>query len=201
MFGDIHFLNKGGAGATLGFDGWDHMGVISCSGGLRAPDPELHELVDPYFLLRYEYLRDSAGPGKWRGGMGTAYIFRSEADNILTDNFGDGLLPETAPYGLAGGKGAKPNKLVVRRTSGSVEDPEVHKYVTLNKGDVYEVWETGGGGYGDPFERSVEKVQEDVIDELVSIESAKNDYGVVIDSKTLAVDTEKTTKLRKAHKK
>ena len=201
MFGDIHFLCKGGAGATLGFDGWDHMGVISCSGGLRAPDPELHELVDPYYLLRYEYLQDSAGPGKWRGGMGTAYIFRSEADNILTDNFGDGLLPETAPYGLAGGENAKPSKLVVRRTDGAEEDPEVHKFVVLNKGDVYEVWETGGGGYGDPFERSVEKVQEDVIDELVSIESAKNDYGVVIDSKTLALDMEKTTKLRKTHKK
>jgi N-methylhydantoinase B len=199
MFGDIHFLCKGGAGATLGYDGWDHMGVISCSGGLRAPDPELHELVDPYFLLRYEYLQDSAGPGKWRGGMGTAYIFRSEADNILTDNFGDGLLPETAPYGLAGGKGAKPSKLVVRRTDGKEEDPEVHKYVTLNKGDVYEVWETGGGGYGDPLERPEEKVLQDVLDELVSIESAKKDYGVVINPKTMKIDAEKTKKLRKAH--
>ncbi|MBN2467459.1 MAG: hydantoinase B/oxoprolinase family protein [Deltaproteobacteria bacterium] len=201
MFGDIHFLCKGGAGGTLGYDGWDHLGVISCSGGLRAPDPELHELVDPYYLTSYEFLQDSAGPGKWRGGMGVKYFFRVEADNILSDNFGDGLLPDTAPFGLAGGKGAKPNKLVVRRTDGTVEDPEVHKFVTLNTGDVYEVWETGGGGYGDPFERPIEKVQDDVLDELISIDSAKNDYGVVIDPKTLTVNAKETEKLRKAHQK
>jgi len=199
LFGDIHFLCKGGAGATLGYDGWDHLGVISCAGGLRAPDPELHELVDPYFLLRYEYLRDSAGPGKWRGGMGTAYIFRVDADNILSDNFGDGLLPETAPFGLAGGKGAKPSKLVVKRKDGTIEDPEVHKFVTLNNGDIYEVWETGGGGYGDPFERPIEKVHDDVIDELVSIESARDDYGVVIAPETLKVNYEDTEKMRKGH--
>jgi N-methylhydantoinase B len=198
LFGDIHFMCKGGAGATLSYDGWDHLGVISCAGGLRAPDPELHELVTPYTVLQYEYLQDSAGAGKWRGGMGTAYKFRIEADGILSDNFGDGLRSETAPFGIVGGKGPGPSKLLVRRPDGSTEDPDVHKYVPLNTGDIYEIEEAGGGGYGNPLERAIEKVLDDVTDELVSVERARTDYGVVIDAKTLSVDLKATGQLRKA---
>src|SRR5439155_12020937 len=42
-FGDIHFMAKGGAGASYGLDGWDHLGTIVCSGGLRSPDPGRRE--------------------------------------------------------------------------------------------------------------------------------------------------------------
>ena len=198
LFGDIHFMCKGGAGATLGFDGWNHLGVISCAGGLRSPDPELHELVCPYTVLQYEYLTDSAGAGKWRGGMGTAYRFRVEGDGILSDNFGDGLKPETAPFGIVGGKGTAPSKLVVKRADGSSEDPDVHKFVMLNKGDIYEIDETGGGGYGNPFERKTDAVLADVLDELVSMDRAKKDYGVVIDPETMTVDKDATRALRQA---
>lgn len=196
LFGDIHFMSKGGSGATLGYDGWDHLGVISCAGGLRSPDPELHEIVCPYSILEYEYLQDSAGPGKWRGGMGTAYKWRVEADDILSDNFGDGLRPETAPFGIVGGKGAKPSKLAVIRADGSIEDPDVHKFVTLNTGDIYDIKEAGGGGYGNPFERDLDKVLNDVLDELVSLDSAREDYGVVINPATMKIDRAATSALR-----
>lgn len=200
LFGDIHFMSKGGAGATLGYDGWNHLGVISCAGGLRSPDPELHELVTPYRILQYEYLADSCGPGKWRGGMGTAYRWLVEADGIISDNFGDGLMPETGPFGIVGGKGGKPSSLLVTRPDGSTEDPEVHKFVTLNKGDVYSIQGAGGGGYGDPFERSIDKVVDDVLDELISLETAREEYGVVLDLETMQVDKESTNRLREARK-
>ena len=198
LFGDIHFMCKGGAGATLGYDGWNHLGVISCAGGLRSPDPELHELVCPYTVLQYEYLTDSPGPGKWRGGMGTAYKWRIEADGILSDNFGDGLREETAPFGIAGGKAAPPSRLAVYRKDGTVEAPDVHKFVMLNRGDIYDIREAGGGGYGDPYERDVEKVVDDVLDGLISVEAAGRDYGVVIDPGTLEVDMSATRALRRA---
>ena len=53
FFADIHFMSKGGGGAVYGYDGWDHVGTPVTLGGLRAPDPELHELVSPYQLIEY----------------------------------------------------------------------------------------------------------------------------------------------------
>ena len=55
----------------------------------------------------------------------------------------------------------------------------------------------GGAGVGNPLERDMEAVREDVRDELVSTESAKNDYGVVVDPKTFEVNFVETEKLRK----
>jgi N-methylhydantoinase B len=57
----------------------------------------------------------------------------------------------------------------------------------------------GGGGYGDPFERPIDKIVWDVKNGLVSVEGARNDYGVVIsDVRTLGVDINETKKLRDA---
>lgn len=50
----------------------------------------------------------------------------------------------------------------------------------------------GGGGFGDPYERDPEAVREDVRDDLVSIEAAKEEYGVVIDPDSLEIDYEAT---------
>ena len=55
----------------------------------------------------------------------------------------------------------------------------------------------GGGGYGNPYERNVKRVEEDLLDEYISPEAARRDYGVVWDSKLKEVDTEATEKLRK----
>jgi N-methylhydantoinase B len=54
----------------------------------------------------------------------------------------------------------------------------------------------GGAGVGNPLERDIEAVREDVRDGLVSVESARDDYGVVIDPQTLEVDESETNKLR-----
>ena len=54
----------------------------------------------------------------------------------------------------------------------------------------------GGGGYGDPFLRPIDKVLDDVRNELVSVRCAREDYGVAIDEKTMAVDVKATNFLR-----
>jgi N-methylhydantoinase B/oxoprolinase/acetone carboxylase alpha subunit len=54
----------------------------------------------------------------------------------------------------------------------------------------------GGGGYGNPFERDPALVLEDVLDEKVSIEAARRDYGVAIDPVAMTVDVQETAKLR-----
>lgn len=194
-FGDIHFMCKGGGGASYGLDGWDHMGTVVCAGGLRAPDPELHELVNPYTVLQYEYWPDSAGAGEWRGGMGTIYRWRVEADDIAVANFGGGNRAQTVPFGLEGGNDAPANQLYLRKAD-EVIDVDAESFYNFDKGDVFEIYESGGGGYGDAKKRPAEKVREDVQNGVVSIDKAREDYGVVIDANTLDVDNAATQELR-----
>ena len=58
----------------------------------------------------------------------------------------------------------------------------------------------GGGGVGDPFDREPAKVLRDVVHEVVSIEAARELYGVVIDQATLTVDEQATRALRKSRR-
>ena len=51
----------------------------------------------------------------------------------------------------------------------------------LKPGDEIKAAEAGGGGYGDPSERPVEKVLEDVRNGFVTVERALHDYGVKVD--------------------
>jgi len=197
-FGDIHFMSKGGGGASYGLDGWDHLGTVICAGGLRAPDPELHELVDPYTVLQYEFWPDSAGAGKWRGGMGTIYRWRVDADNITAAHFGGGVHEVTAPFGLEGGEPAPPHELFIRKCDGETVNLDTESFYDLNQGDLYEIYQSGGGGYGNPLQRPTADVRRDVIDELVSPAAAKSKYGVVIDPGSQQVDEAATAELRGA---
>jgi N-methylhydantoinase B len=194
-FGDIHFMSKGGGGASKGRDGWDHVGTVVCAGGLRAPDPELHELVDPFTVLQYEFWPDSAGAGEWRGGMGTIYRWRIDTNGIPAANFGGGVHDVTAPFGLEGGKPAPHHRLNLYKGTETVP-VDAESFYALDEGDVFEIYESGGGGYGDPLKRSEARVQQDVRDGVVSIEKARSDYGVAMNSQTLAVDVAQTRELR-----
>ena len=82
-----------------------------------------------------------------------------------------------------------------RRTRGATR--RLHR---ARAGECYEYHYGGGGGWGDPLDRPAERVLGDVLDEYVSIESARRDYGVVLTGDlwelTLAVDIEATAKLR-----
>ncbi|MFN8204478.1 MAG: hydantoinase B/oxoprolinase family protein [Solirubrobacteraceae bacterium] len=119
-FADIHFMAKGGGGATHGYDGWDHIGSVICLGGVRAPDPELHELGAPFTVLRLEYLPESFGAGEWRGGAGVWHAWRVDADEVRMAFFGSGTVPETVPLGILGGEvvADQPDRRAPRRRDG-----------------------------------------------------------------------------------
>ncbi|MEW5922273.1 MAG: hydantoinase B/oxoprolinase family protein [Bacillota bacterium] len=202
FFSDIHFMSKGGGGATYGFDGWDHMGTVCTLGGLRAPDPELHELITPFRILNYEYIKDYAGPGQWRGGHGVHYKWQVLADNVAFAMFGSGVRDETVPFGLEGGSPAQKTRQYIIKANGERKWLDVNCFIQAEKGDIIEIFSSGGGGYGDPFARPPEKVLEDVKNELLSLESAKRDYGVVIDidMNTLKINWPETEQMRKNQK-
>ncbi|MEQ8719562.1 MAG: hydantoinase B/oxoprolinase family protein [Acidimicrobiales bacterium] len=176
-FSDIHFMSKGGGGATQGFDGWDHIGPVICLGGIRSPDPELHELVTPYEVLEYELLPDSAGAGRWRGGLGVRYRWRVLADGIPCANFGSGNRPETAPVGVCGGLRGIQYNMSIRRADGTDEPMDANQFYELNIGDEVLIESSGGGGYGPPEERDPASLEADVRDGVVSEEAARRDYG------------------------
>ena len=68
----------------------------------------------------------------------------------------------------------------------------------MKKGDIIRVVTPGAGGYGDPKKRPVENVLKDVVEQKVSVEAAKSEYGVVVvpDGVSFRVDYEGTTALR-----
>ena len=195
---DILFLAlKGGSGGTYMADGYDHIGLINCAGGILAQDYEMFEIQDPHFLLKHEYLKDSAGAGQWRGGLGVETIFEIYGENVTGIAFGDGVEEEARAFGLFGGKEGSINNVELRYPDGRIRIAKSKEIIRdIPKNTIFQNIAGGGGGYGDPFLRPAEKVLEDVKNELVSSKSAKKDYGVVIDKITMAVDQEATKSLR-----
>jgi N-methylhydantoinase B len=195
-FADIHFMGKGGGGATHGYDGWDHLGSVICLGGVRAPDPELHELGAPFTVLRYGYLPESFGAGTWRGGAGISHAWRVEAEEVRMSFFGSGTVPETMPVGIGGGAGSQINRMVVHRTDGTDIEVAANVMLTLHRGDEVESFSAGGGGYGDPHERDAEQVRADARDGFISARTAEEQYGVVLRGDALEIDEAATRALR-----
>jgi N-methylhydantoinase B len=192
-----------GQGAKSFEDGADALAhfCVACSKNCPL---EVEETQAPTFVERYELLQDSGGPGKHRGGLGYRIDY-----TFLEPGFVICMI-ERAKYphwGQNGGKPGERNVVLVRTKNKSVEKYAIAKIsegyeilkcpsLALDKGDtVSERW-GGGGGWGDPFEREIEAVRADVIDQYVNIESASRDYGVVIDPNTYEVDIEATKRVR-----
>ena len=180
---DILFLSlKGGSGATWMADGYDHIGLINCAGGILAQDYEMFEIHDPHFLRKHEYLPDSAGAGRWRGGLGVETEFEFRGDNAMGVAFGDGVEEEARAFGFFGGKPGSRNELTLTFPDGTRRTAKTKEIIRgIPRGTVCRQLAGGGGGYGDPKERSRELVLADVKNGLVSREAAARDYGVVID--------------------
>lgn len=195
---DILFLGlKGGSGASHLADGYDHIGLINCGGGLLAQDYEMFEIQDPHFLIRHEYTTDSAGPGQWRGGLGVETVFRVDADDVTAITFGDGVDEEARAFGLFGGGAGGVNALVVTTPEGEEIRPRSKQIVRkIPCGSVLSQRAGGGGGYGDPRKRPIEAVVADVRNGYVSVAAAADHYGVVVDPDTFAVDQDATAKAR-----
>ena len=170
----------GGWGGRNGKDGADV--TTACFGtGLMSQPNEGNERINPTRTLEYQILRDSAGPGKWRGGVGvqkTSLLL--DADSAVMSYICD--RERAVVWGVEGGLPSMPHGLTIRRSG---EDKEtwlgsVFSDYPVYSGDQFARPTAGGGGFGDPLERDPAKVLEDVIDDYVSIERAGIDYGVVI---------------------
>jgi N-methylhydantoinase B len=174
---DIGFMGlKGGSGAMQGTDGYDHIGMIDASGGVLDQDYEMFELQTPHRLLKHEYITDSGGAGRWRGGLGVETSFAIGSDNTQLVTFGDGDFEPA--FGLFGGRDSILNTIELTYPDGKHVVPRNKDLVLgVPKGTVYRQVAGGGGGYGDPRERDRSKLAEEVRDGVISPEAARTLYG------------------------
>ncbi len=193
---DILFMGlKGGSGAMHDCDGYDHIGMIDASGGVLDQDYEMFEQQTPHLLLKHEYLEDSAGAGRQRGGLGVETLYQVGSEDTQLVTFGDGDVEPA--FGLDGGHGSVLNTIELRFPGGKVVVPNSKDLITgVPKDTVYYQVAGGGGGYGSPHERAADKVGVEVRDGIISEQAARDVYGVVVDPSTGIVDHTATARLR-----
>ena len=156
---------------------------------------EFMEMEYPLRLERYAIAPDSGGPGQYRGGCGVIRDVR-----LLAEEGTFGLRVENnrfPAWGVAGGMGGGLSRVVLN--PGTPGEREIRAFSDDNhwkRGDLVRIYTAGGGGWGDPLERDPDRVLDDVKDGFVSLESAFDHYGVLIDPAALEVDAPGTTARR-----
>jgi N-methylhydantoinase B len=187
-------IQGGGAGARPTKDGPDgqdlHLGRF-----MNTP-VEAAELENPVRIERYEFIPDSGGAGKFRGGLSLRRDIRFLTD-VTWARYSD--RQKFRPQGLFGGKEGSVGRLILNPDTDREEPCRSKGVDDLHAGDLLSIRLPGSGGYGPPWERDPEKVRWDVLNGKVSHRSAEEDYGVSF-SEDLAVDQEATALLRGRHK-
>ncbi len=166
----------GGQGALIDRDGTS--AVQSHMTNTRNAPVEVIESTYPLLIRDYSLVPESAGPGRFRGGYGMRREFEILGDRLTVTLSSDRF--ELAPWGVFGGAGARSGSCTVIHTDGSVERLGSKITRTVEKGSRLTSVTPGGGGWGNPYERPPERVRRDVIDGLISRESALEIYGVVL---------------------
>jgi N-methylhydantoinase B len=149
----------GGSGARSYKDGVDGVQVhMTNTSNLPI---EVLEKEYPLLIERYEFIRDSGGAGRWRGGMGLRRVYR--ALGHTTTFSGQGERSVHPPYGLFGGAPGRCGNICIVQDNGRRRQLST-KPAAIEVGDdaVVVVETPGAGGYGDPATRAVELVDEDL---------------------------------------
>ncbi|MBM3451085.1 MAG: hydantoinase B/oxoprolinase family protein, partial [Armatimonadetes bacterium] len=170
------YLFMGGQGATLVSDGHSTLTMPdNCS---NVPI-EVMENRAPVVYEQKEFLPDSGGPGRFRGGLGQRVTARVLADwpiLFVPSSLGRIMHP---CVGIRGGGTGGRGRLFFPDMG---EDLHPRKTVQVAPGTRITVHAPGGGGAGDPFERDPARVSRDVALGFVTPDAARRDYGVACDA-------------------
>src|SRR5262245_30958798 len=181
-----------GTGARAGKDGCEAMSWAFNASNLPV---EAQEANQPLIVERFELIRDSGGAGRFRGGCGVRRDMRFLADDGQLTNLCE--RHRFAAWGLLGGQPGAVGRTVMNPGPGEqpVHGKESREFAY---DDVISFQQPGAGGYGDPLERDITRVLDDVLDDYVSVEGAREIYGVVITraGAELTVDESATARLR-----
>ncbi len=188
------FDMDGSAGAVYGYDGYQGAVSLTSLGSVNRGNVEELETRFPWRCLKYELAPDTCGAGKWRGGNGIHWEWVNEgSDAGMATGSGEGAT--TFGPGALGGHSTPPSRAWIRMGDEKIPVTS-HRMYQIKSGAVLCKISGGGAGVGNPFDREPEKVQKDVREGLISLETARRDYGVVLDPETLNIDWEATARLR-----
>ena len=189
-------------------------GVDSGGGTKSCPNVEWIERNFPVLYLFRRHARDSAGAGKFRGGVGaeTAFVINDAPERKIKGvaygvvglkNSGQGVFGgyPGAPAVVELSENTRLRELIAEGSAldriadlGGQMNSLPYCNFELTEDDVLYTRQSSGGGYGDPLERDVQLVLKDVVLGLVSTAAAGEIYGVVIDHDQIDVDA--TERLR-----
>jgi len=137
------------------------------------------EVAEARYGVTVDYLSfhdDDGGAGFHRGGKGVRIDYRMKSDNAwLTVAYTRDRVP---PWPLKGGKPGSPNHIVIVRSDGRLERHAVTSGLTVNCDEIIRVMTGTGAGWGDPMERPLELVREDLKNGYLTLEQANRHYGL-----------------------
>lgn len=199
-FTAVFLDNTGGSGGRSWKDGIDAGGLAGAP-AMAIGNVETYEKENPILYVFRRFATDTCGHGLYRGGVGTEVMITPHGNTgpidltVLTHGASQ---PEA--QGLFGGypssvqvrvalRGANLDELFAQRCipagiedvpDARVEPLAAKQRTPLEERDAVLAVCAGGGGYGDPLDRSPEAVCRDVADGLISVRVASDIYGVAI---------------------
>jgi N-methylhydantoinase B len=177
----------GSWGAMRNADG--EFGIPNPGGTLTNHPIEKIEALYPIEIEAYGMVENSGGPGKYRGAPGIVRRYRmlgAETTIVMRADRQRHL-----PWPLDGGSPGTPSYHLVMSNGTQRVLPQNPMYpVRLAQGETFVHIGAGGAGVGDPLERDPAQVLEDVREERISADYARDVYGVDV------ADAAKTRQLR-----
>lgn len=170
---------EGGGWGGRPFEDGVSASVSICQGDVRNSPIENMELKVPVLIEERALNPDSAGAGRYRGGLGVRIQMRSLAAGRW--NLGQSRRRVVPPWGLHGGQDGGATDNLIKRPDASEFESINAAHVPAPEGTVVIQTSAGGGGWGAPLEREIEAVRDDVVEGYISREAAERDYGVVVD--------------------
>ncbi|MDA9930648.1 hydantoinase B/oxoprolinase family protein [Alphaproteobacteria bacterium] len=185
-----HFNAQGGQGA---FHDRDGVTAVVFPGNIASTSVELFEYETPMLVRRRALIPDSGGAGRFRGGLGQETVLEARAKIPIRTALSGGRFIHPAS-GMDGAAPGSKGEITVN-DGAPFERPD---RADLAAGDRVTLRQPGGGGFGPARERDPLKVAADLRDGYISIETARRDYGVVLNAKDGQIDETATGELRGA---
>ena len=170
---DYILFNTGGTGARPNLDG---LSTVAFPSGVKTVPTEVVESTTPIIVWQKKFREGSGGAGAFRGGLGQVLEIGTQNESA----FSIAAMFERTGHPAKGRFGGKDGAAgVVATSKNRVLAPKGRQYIKPDERVILKL--PGGGGIGNPYQRAAELVQEDFLNDLISLEDALKDYGVVMD--------------------